>query len=78
MLPSEVINPYISSQREMIARKEGKFHPISMTSNNMILYEARQRVWIQDPASNEWNPGSIKEKATEPNSYLVELNGAEY
>ena len=78
MLPSQVINPRISSQREMIARKEGKFHPISMTSNNMIPYEAGQRVWIQDPASKKWNPGSIKEKATEPNSYWVELNGAEY
>ena len=62
----------------MIARKEGKFHPISMTSNNMIPYEAGQRVWIQDPASKKWNPGSIKEKATEPNFYWVELNGAEY
>ena len=78
MLPSQVINPRISSQREMIARKEGKFHPISTTSNNMIPYEAGQRVWIQDPASKKWNPGSIKEKATEPNSYWVELNGAEY
>ena len=78
MLPSQVINPRISSQREMIARKEGKFHPISMTSNNMLPYDARQRVWIQDPASKKWNPGSIKEKATEPNSYWVELNGTEY
>ena len=78
MLPSQVINPHISSQREMIARKEGKFHPISMTSNNMIPYEAGQCVWIQDPASKKWNPGSIKEKATEPNSYWVELNGTEY
>ena len=38
MLPSQVINPCLSSQREMIARKEGKFHPILMTSNNMIPY----------------------------------------
>ena len=78
MLPSQVINPHISSQREMIARKEGKFHPLSMTSNNMIPYEARQHVWTQDPASKKWNPGSIKEKAREPNSYWVELNGTEY
>ena len=78
MLPSQVINPHISSQREMIARKEGKFHPISMISNNVIPYEAEQRIWIQDPASKKWNPGSIKEKATEPNSYWVELNGTEY
>ena len=78
MLPSQVINPHISSQREMIARKECKFHPISMTSNNMIPYEAGQHVWIQDPASKKWNPGSIKEKSTKPNSYWVELNGAEY
>ena len=62
----------------MISRKEGKFHPISMTSNNMILYEAGQHVWIQDPASKKWNPGSITEKATEPNSYWVELKHAEY
>ena len=74
MLPSQVINPHISSQREMIARKDSKFHPISMTSNNVIPYEARQHVWIQNPASKKWNPGSIKEKATEPNSYWVELN----
>ena len=78
MLPSQVINPHISSQREMIARKEGKFHPISTTSNNMIPYEAGQHVWIQDPASKKWNPGSIKETATEPNSYWVELNSTEY
>ena len=60
MLPSQVINPCI-----MIARKEGKFHPISKTSNNVIPYEARQHIWIQDPASKKWNPGFIKEKATE-------------
>ena len=78
MLPSQVIYPRISSQREMIARKEGKFHPISMTSNNVIPYEAGQCIWIQDPESKKWNPGSIKEKATEPNSYWVELNGTEY
>ena len=77
MLPSQVINPHISSQREMIARKEGKFHPISTTSNNMIPYEAGQHVWIQDPSSKKWNPGFIKEKATEPNSYWVEINGTE-
>ena len=62
----------------MIARKEGKFHPISTTSNNVIPYEAGQHIWIQDPASKKRNPGSIKEKATEPNSYWVELNGTEY
>ena len=62
----------------MIARKEGKFHCISMTSNNMIPYEAGQHIWIQDPASKKWNPGSIKKKATKPNSYWVEINGAEY
>ena len=78
MLLSQVINPCISSQREMIAKKEGKFHPLSMTSNNVILYEARQCIWIQDPAAKKQNPRSIKEKATEPNSYWVELNGAEY
>ena len=78
MLPSQVINPCIGCQREMIARKEGKFHPISTTSNNMIPYEARQHVWIQDPASKKWNPGSIKEKATEPSSYCIELNVTEY
>ena len=78
MLPSQVINPRISSQREMIAKKEGKFHPISMNSNNMVPYEAGQCVWIQDPASKKWNPGSIKEKATEPNSYWVEPNSTEY
>ena len=59
MLPSQVINPHISSQREMIARKEGKFHPILMTSNNMIPYEAgyvfgfktqHPRNGIQDPS----------------------------
>ena len=74
MLPSQVINPGISSQREMIARKEGKFHPISTTSNSMIPYEAGQCVWIQDPASKKWNPGSIKEKATEPNRAEYQRN----
>ena len=78
MLPSQVINPHISSQREMIVRKEGKFHRISTTSNNVIPYEARQCFWIQDPGSKKWNPGSIKGKATEPNSYWVKLNGTEY
>ena len=48
MLPSQVINPHINSQREMITRKESKFHPI---------LRVRQCVWIQDPASKKWNPG---------------------
>ena len=53
MLLSQVINPRISNQREMIAKKEEKFHPIS-TSNNAISYEAGQYVWIQDPTSKKW------------------------
>ena len=51
MLPSQVINPRISNQREMIAKKEGKFHPISTTSNNAFGFKTQHpRNGIQDPS----------------------------
>ena len=80
MLPSQVINPHISSQREMIARKEGKFHPILTTSNNMIPYEAGQHAFgfkTQHPRNGIRDPSRRKLQNQTPiglNSTVQNIN----
>ena len=51
ILPSQVMNDRISKQRELIAKKEGKFYTNTKDFQNRIKalpFEAGQNVWLQN------------------------------
>ena len=72
ILPSQVINDRISTIRELIAKKEGKYHPYSDPKNPILPLEPVQNVWLYDSISRQWEEAVVREKCREPNSYMVE------
>ena len=76
ILPSQVLNDRISKQRELIAKKEGKFYASTQNFQDRIKalpFEAGQNVWLQDSDSRKFEEAVIREKCREPNSYMVEI-----
>ena len=76
ILPSQVINDRISKQRELIAKKEGKFYTSTKDFQDRIKalpFEAGQNVWLQNSDSRKYEEAVIREKCREPNSYMVEI-----
>ena len=76
ILPSQVMNDRISKQRELIAKKEGKFYTNTKDFQDRIKalpFEAGQNVWIQNSDSKKCEEAVIHEKCREPNSYMVEI-----
>ena len=76
ILPSQVLNDRISKQRELIAKKEGKFYASTQDFQDRIKalpFEAGQNVWLQDSDSRKFEEAVIHEKCREPNSYMVEI-----
>ena len=76
ILPSQVLNDRISKQRELIAKKEGKFYASTQDFQDRIKalpFEAGQNVWLQDSDSRKYEEAVIREKCREPNSYMVEI-----
>ena len=76
VLPSQVMNDRISKQRELIAKKEGKFYTNTKDFQDRIKalpFEAGQNVWLQNPDSRKAEAAVICEKCREPNSYMVEI-----
>ena len=76
ILPSQVMNDRISKQRELIAKKEGKFYTNTKDFQDRIKalpFEAGQNVWLQNPDSRKTEEAVIREKCREPNSYIVEI-----
>ena len=76
VLPSQVMNDRIRKQRELIAKKEGKFY----TNNKDFQYRIKalpfktgQNVWLQNSDSRKCEEAVISEKCKEPNSYMVEI-----
>ena len=72
ILPSQVMNDRISTIRELIAKKEGKYHPYSESKNPILPLEPGQNVWLQNSNSRQWEEAVVREKCREPNSYMVE------
>ena len=70
--PSQVMNDRISMIRELIAKKEGKYHPYSDPKNPILPLEPGQNVWLQNSISRQWEEAVVREKCKEPNSYMVE------
>ena len=70
------MNDRISKQRELIAKKEGKFYTNTKDFQDRIKalpFEAGQNVWLQNYDSRKCEEGVIREKCREPNSYMVEI-----
>ena len=66
----------ISKQRELIAKKEGKFYTNTKDFQDGIKalpFEAGQNVWLQNSDSRKCEEVVIREKSREPNSYMVEI-----
>ena len=76
ILPSQVMNDRISKQRELIAKKEGKFYTNVKDFQDRIKalpFETGQNVWLQNSDSRKCEEAVICEKCREPNSYMVEI-----
>ena len=76
VLPSQVMNDRISKQRELIAKKEGKFYTNAKDFQDRIKalpFEAGQNVWLQNSDSRKCEEAVIHKKCREPNSYMVEI-----
>ena len=70
------MNDRISKQRELIAKKEGKFYTNVKDFQDRIkalLLEAGQNVWLQNSDSRKCEEAVIREKCREPNSYMIEI-----
>ena len=70
------MNDRISKQRELIAKKEGKFYTNAKDFQDRIKalpFEAGQNVWLQNSDSRKFEEAVIHEKCKEPNSYMVEI-----
>ena len=67
------MNDRISKQRELIAKKEGKFYTNVKDFQDRIKalpFEAGQNVWLQNSDSRKYEEAVIREKCREPNSYV--------
>ena len=76
VLPSQVMNDRIRMQRQLIAKKEGKFYTNTKDFHDRIKampFEAGQNVWLQNSDSRKYEEAVIREKCREPNSYMVEI-----
>ena len=70
------MNDRISKQRELIAKKEGKFYTNTKDFQDRIKalpFEAGQNVWLQNSDSRKYEGAVIREKCREPNSYMVQI-----
>ena len=76
VLPSQVMNDRICKQKELLAKKEGKFYRNSQDFQDRITslpFEAGQNVWFKNSDSRKCEEAVIPEKCREPNSYMVEI-----
>ena len=76
ILPSQIMNDRISKQRELIAKKEGKFYTSTQDFQDRIKalpFEVGQNVWLQNSDSRKCEEAVIREKCKEPNSYMVQI-----
>ena len=63
------MNDRISKQRELIAKKEGKFYTNVKDFQDRIkalTFEAGQNVWLQNSDSRKYEEAVIHEKCREP------------
>ena len=70
------MNDGICKQRELLAKKEGKFYTNTQDFQDRITslpFEAGQKVWLQNSDSRKYEEAVICEKCREPNSYMVEI-----
>ena len=71
------MNPWISKQREEIAKKENKLYTTGHIKTEMDL-KVGQPIWHQDPHTKKWNTGTIHEELEEPHSYTIQDSARQY
>ena len=71
IIPSQLMNPWISKQWEEIAKKENKLYTTGHIDTEMDL-EVDQPIWHQDPHTKKWNTETIHEELEEPHSYTIQ------
>ena len=70
------MNDRICKQRELLAKKEGKFYNNTQDFQdriNSLPFEVGQNVWLQNSDSRKYEAAVICEKCREPSSYMVEI-----
>ena len=70
------MNNKISRQRELIAKKEGKFYQNKQDFQdiiNALPFKVGQNVWLQNSDSRKCEEAVICDKCREPSSYMVEI-----
>ena len=60
------MNDRISTQHELIAKKEGKYHPYSTPKNPILPFEPGQNVWLQNSNSRQWEEAVVERNAENP------------
>ena len=76
ILPTQVMNDRINIQRELIAKKEGKFYSNTQDFSdriNIMPFKAGQNVWLKNSDSRKHKEAVIWEKCRETSSYMVEV-----
>ena len=59
IMPSQHMNSKIKQQRELIAKKEGKFYVQNTNSTTEMPLEIGQKIWHQDPYMKKLIPGTV-------------------
>ena len=77
IIPSQLMNPWISKQWEKIAKKENKLYTTGHIDTEMDL-EVSQPIWHQDPHMKKWNTGTIHKELEEPHSYTIQDSAGQY
>ena len=77
IIPSQLMNPRISKQREEIKKKENKLYTTDHIDTEMDL-EVGQPIWHQDPHTKKWNTGTNYEELEEPHSYNIQDSAGQY
>ena len=70
------MNDRISRQRELIAKKEGKFYQNNQDFQdriNALPFKVGQNVWLQNSDSRKYEEAVVCDKCREPDSYMVEI-----
>ena len=76
IIPSQLMNPRISKQREEIVKKN-KLYTTGHIDTEMDL-EVGQPIWHQDPHTKKWNTGTIYEELEEPHLYTIQDSARQY
>ena len=77
IIPSQLMNPWISKQWEEITKKENKLYTTKHINTEMDL-EVGQPIWHQDPHMKKWHTGTIHKEFKGPHSCTIQDSAGQY